>query len=465
MEGTLVMVSFGIPVSFPFLPQKGVALEFTGGDLSSDAGLIPLALADQKLQLTQRLADAVADPRDPNRIQHTMHDLFRERIYLIGQGYADCNDANSLRHDPLLKLVVGRTPQEPALAGQSTLSRFENAPTPQDLVRMGEVLLEQFLARCGAAPSWIVLDLDPFVDECHGEQQLSLFHGHYDSSCYLPLYLCGRVDGGRPYVIGALLRDGRAAPWKGARFLLKHVVRALQARYPEVQILVRGDGGFGVPEMITLCRHLGVHFLFGKPQNPRLHALSASVQMWAAIRYSQRKQPHREYGEFRYAAESWEQEERVIVKAEVTLGKLNPRFVVTDLAAADGWEPEAVYALYCERGDAPENRIKEFKVDLSADRLSCEQFLANQFRLLLHVAAYVLIQTLQDGLVGTEWAGAQAGTLRVALLKVAARVIERSRRVRVQLPTSYPWQRAWRRLIASLVQPPVRGPSGALAAG
>jgi Transposase DDE domain group 1 len=361
-----------------------------------------------------------------------------------------------------LKLALGRTPEETPLAGQSTLSRFENAVTREDLARLGQVLLSQFLTHCGEAPQWVVLDLDPFADECHGAQQLALFNGHYGGYCYLPLYLSGRIDGGRPYVIGALLRDGLASPVKGARFLIKQVVRALRARYPGVKILVRGDGSFGVPQMINTCRHLQVHFLFGKPQNVRLHALSERYQMWAAIRYSQTKQPHKEYGEFRYAAGSWKQEERVIVKAEVTLGKLNPRFVVTDLAAKEGWTPQAVYGLYCERGDAPENRIKEFKGDLSADRLSCQQFRANQFRLILHVAAFLLIQALQDALVGTEWGRAQAGTLRLSLLKVAARVIERCRVVRVHLPTSFPWQRAWRRLIAAMLQPPARGPSGVL---
>jgi hypothetical protein len=444
-------------IHVPGLSRKSVAVDFSGGDLSSDAGLLPLALADQRLRLTERLAKAVADPRDPRRIQHPMHDLFRERIYLIAQGYADANDANTLRPDPLLKVAVGRAPSEEPLAGQSTLSRWENAITQQDLERLGQVLLEQFLARCGPAPRWIVLDLDPFVDECHGGQQLSLFNGHYDAHCYLPRYLCGRIDGSRPYVIGALLRSGRASPVKGARYRIKQVVRALRGRFPAVTILVRGEGGFGVPEMIHHCRHLKVHFLFGKPQNARLHALSERQQLRAAIAYSVTKRPHREYGEFRYAARTWKQEERVIVKAEVTQGKLNPRFVVTDLSGEDGWTPAAVYGCYCERGDAPENRIKEFKVDLAADRLSCEAFLANQFRLLLHVAAYMLIQTLQDGLAGTEWSGAQAGTIRVGLLKVAARVLDRYRVVRVQLPTSYPWQQVWRQLRAWL-DPVARGP-------
>jgi hypothetical protein len=471
MEGTLVMNSFGTSLSVPLLPRKSVHVDFGGGNLSSDAGLIPLALADQKMQLTKQLAQAVADPRDPRRIQHSLEDLFRERIYLIALGYEDCNDANTLRADPLVKLAVGRAPADAPLASQSTLSRFENTPTQKDLERIGAVLLGQFLQRCGPKPRRIVLDLDPFADECHGHQQGVLFNGHYDAYCYLPLYLCGQIDGGPQYVIGALLRDGRAAPTHGARFLIRQVVRAIRARYPEVEIIVRGDGAFGVPKMIHVCRHLSARFCFGKPQNPRLHALSEREQLQAAVAYSVTKRSQRVYGEFLYQAGSWQQAERTIVKAEVTLGKLNPRFVVTDLpapkeetpAAEAEWRAEGVYAFYCQRGD-PENRIKEFTVDLSGNRLSCEQFLANQFRLLLHVAAYMLIQTLQAGLAGTELANAQAGTIRVKLLKVAARVLVRCRGVRVQLPTSYPWQGVWRKLVAFLLGAPGRAPGDAASA-
>jgi hypothetical protein len=450
-------------LDLPGLSRKPITLDFEGGDLSSDAGFLPLALADQRMQLTQCLAAALHDPRDERRIEHSLHDLLRERVYLIAQGYADQNDATALRHDPVLKLALGQTPSDAPLASQSTLSRLENGVTRADLRRVGAGLVAQFLARGGPDPRWIVLDLDPFADPCHGGQQLSLFNGHYDTRCYLPLYLGGRIDGSRPYVIGALLRDGRAAPTRGAVALLGRVVGAIRERFPKVTILVRGDGAFGVPEMIAACRAWDVRFLFGKPQNPRLHAHSEREQLRAAVAYSVTKRPHREFGEFRYRAQSWLQEERVIVKAEVTGDKLNPRFVVTDLAAENGWTPQAVYGLYCERGDAPENRIKEFTVDLAGDRLSCPRFLANQFRLLLHVAAYMLIQTLQDGLAPVGLGGAQAGTIRVALLKVAARVIERYRVVRVHLPTSYPLQGVWRRLMAWLLRAPEPPPGLAAA--
>jgi Transposase DDE domain group 1 len=452
------------PFEVPLLPHKPVAIDFDGGDLSSDAGFLPLSLADRATQLTRRLADAVADPRDPQRIEHSLQELFQERIYLIAQGYEDAVDANTLRADPLLKLAVGRDPEAAPLAGQSTLSRFENAITPADLQRLGQVLIEAFLDRCGPAPEQIVLDLDPFVDECHGAQQLVLFNGHYDCHCYLPLYVCGTIDGGRPFVIGALLRGGRAAPTRGVKAVLHHLVPAIRARYPEVTIIVRADGAFGVPKVINTCRHLQVHFCLGKPQNAALNRLSERLQLRAAVEYTVTKRCERHFAEFEYAAASWERAERTVAKVEVTQGKLNPRFVVTDLAGPDGFAPAQVYCFYCQRGDAPENRIKEFKVDLAADRLSCQQFLANQFRLVLHVAAYMLIQTMQEHLAGTALAAAQAGTIRVKLLKVAARVLGRCRVVRVQLPRCYPWQSLWRRLVGCLQAAasgsPVAAPAG-----
>jgi len=335
----------------------------------------------------------------------------------------------------VLKLAVGKAPSEGALAGQSTLSRLENAVTHADLARLGQVLLEVFTERCQAhgartgKPPRDVLDFDPFEDPAHGRQQGVLFNGHYASPCYLPLYLCGNLDGGRQYVLGVLLREGRASPVKGARFLLGRVVRALRERHPGIEILVRGDSAFGVPKLLNLCRRLDVWFCFGKAQKRRLHALSERVQVRAAVLWSVKRRPEPAYGEFPYAAESWKQAERVICKTEGTRGpsgdvKLNPRFVVTNLKEEEGWSAKAVYGCYCERGD-PENQIKEFKSDLEGDRLSCHTFLANQFRLVLHTAAYLLHQAVQEALAavarGTEWAKAQVGTVRAKLLKVAAR--------------------------------------------
>jgi Transposase DDE domain group 1 len=455
-------------LSVPLFARKPLEVDFQGGDLSSDAGFLVLALADQKLGLCDRLAAAITDARSPRQIDYPLPELLRERVFLIGAGYPDANDANALRGDPALKTVVGRAPDGPPLAGQSTLSRLENAATPADLFRLGAALLDTFVTQISRAgtPQRLVLDFDPFEDPAHGAQQGVLFNGYYDSHCYLPLYLCGQADGGRQYVIGALLRDGGASPVEGARWMLKKAVAAVRQRHPDVEIIVRGDGGYGVPAMIECCRQLRVKFCFGKPQNARLLALAERTQLRAALGYTIRHRrdgaaakSYRACSEFEYQAQTWKQAERVIAKAEVTEGaggclKLNPRFVVTNLEAKDGWTPKGVYHFYCQRGDAPENRIKEFKDDLEADRLSCHRATANQFRLLLHTAAYMLYQTVQDALAAvapeTEWAQAQVGTIRAKLVKIAVRVIQRCRLIRLQLPRSYRWPALWLQLLAAL---------------
>jgi hypothetical protein len=454
-------------LELPSLARKGVTVDFDGGDLSSDAGFLPLKLADQQLGLTAALAAAIEDLRDPAKVQHDVLALLCARIYLIAAGYEDAVDAQTMRHDPLLKAALGRTPADPALAGQSTLSRFENSITKADLARLGQVLLEVFLDRCGPNPREIVLDFDPFVDPAHGAQQGVLFNGYYDTYCYLPLYLCGRIDGGREYVVGALLRGGTAPATKGARFLLKYLVRALRARFPDVRLIVRGDSAFGVAKMLRTCHHLQLKYCFGLAQNTALERRSTDIQARAAAAAALRQQqrprpasPRRAFGAFRYAARSWRKTERVVAKGEVTQGVRNTRYVVTNLTAADGWTPRRVYLFYCGRGN-PENRIKEFKVDLRADRLSCEFRAANQFRLLLHVAAYHLYQQVQDALTavteaGSEWRRAQVATIREKLCKVAARVRTRCRTVRVSLPSSYPWASVWRALVLHLAQAPAR---------
>jgi hypothetical protein len=448
-------------LELPTLARKGVTVDFDGGDLSSDAGFLPLKLADQQLQLTDALATAIVDLRAPDQVQHSVLSLLRERIYLIAAGYEDACDAQTLRQDPLLKAALGRTPTDPPLAGQSTLSRFENSITKADLARLGQVLLEVFLDRCGPQPREIVLDFDPFVDPAHGEQQGVLFNGYYDTYCYLPLYVCGSIDGSREYVVGALLRNGTAAATKGAHFLLKCIVRALRARFPAVQIVVRGDSAFGVAKMLRTCQQLQVKYCFGLAQNVALARKSGNIQARAAaataLRREHRPQQHparRAFGAFAHRAGSWRQTTRVIAKGEMTQGVANTRYVVTNLTAAAGWTPRRVYRFYCGRGN-PENRIKEFKVDLRADRLSCELQAANQFRLILTVAAYHLYQQVQDALTvvteaGSVWRRAQVATLREKLCKVAARVRSRCRTVRVSLPRSYPWADVWRALVCHL---------------
>jgi hypothetical protein len=428
-----------------------VLLDWEGGELSSDGGLLLVARADQALRLTERLVAEIHEARCPAQIRHPLLALLRQRVYQIALGYEDANDAQTLRHDPLLKTAVGRTPRAAPLAGQATFSRFENAVTAEDLARLEGVLQDYFVEQCGAAPQQIVLDMDPYDDPCHGQQQGVLFNGYYDGYCYLPLLICGTIDGGQQHLIGVVLRGGKAAPTQEALGFLEALVTRLRTRFPEVSIILRGDAGYGVEEMISGCRNAQVDFCFGKATNEVLRrqteALRDRVGRAEAVRetHGKRQKSCRAFAEVDYQAKSWPRSERVVAKAEVTYGKPNPRFVVTSLAPAAGWSARQVYQFYCARGDR-ENRIKEFKLDMVGDRLSCSTFLANQFRLILHAAAFLLVQSLQAALqqvAGPELAQAQAVTVRVKLLKVAARVLETSRAIRVHLCTAYPLQPLW----------------------
>lgn len=446
-------------LTLPLGNRKPVLLDWDGGELSSDGGFLLVAAADRVLNLSERLAQVTADPRCPEMIQHSLVSLLQQRIYQIALGYEDCNDAQTLRHDPLLKSAVGKAPRQAPLAGQSTLCRLENWVTAEDLARLEGVLQDFFVESCGRSPREIIIDMDPYDDPCHGGQQGVLFNGYYDCYCYLPMLICGTVDGGQQRLIGVVLRGGKAAPTHEAMGFIQDLVPKIRKRFPDVKIIVRGDAGYGVEEMITGCRSERVDFCFGRASNEvlkrRAEELMGRVDRAEALRKEKGKRNRscRAYQDLEYKAKSWPREERVVAKAEVTYGKPNPRFVVTSLRAEDGWPPRKIYQFYCERGDR-ENRIKEFKLDMAGDRLSCSTFLANQFRLILHAAAFILLQVIQTELQVVapfqEIARAQAVTLRVKLLKVAARVRETSRAVRVHLCTSYPMQSVWMALADQL---------------
>jgi hypothetical protein len=447
-------------LSLPLVPKKEVRLDWDGGELSCDGGWLLLALANQQLRLTARLAAAVPDPRDPDRVDHPLEALFQQRCFQIAQGYEDGNDAQTLRFDPLLKVAVGRAPSAAPLAGQATFSRFENAATAADLDRLEAVLQQLFVERIAPNAKRVVLDLDPYDDPAHGQQQGVLFNGYYDEHCYLPLLCCGTVDEGPQRLIGVVLRGGTAVPTAEATGFLEDLVPLLRAQHPEIEIIVRGDSGYGVPAMISCCRKLTVRFCFGKARNPALVRLAAGAQVRAEkaeelrAEHGQRRRALRAFDTFAYRARGWKRAERVVVKWEITYGSANPRFVVTDLTEKDGWNAHQVYRFYCQRGDR-ENRIKEFKRDMAGGRLSCMTFLANQFRLILHAAAFVLYQAVQEAIREAapkhELAKAQVGTLRSRFMKVAARVRERCRVIRIHLCSSFPFRKLWQQLAEKLV--------------
>ena len=428
---------------FP-LSQKPVVIRNDGGALTSDAGVLLLRQIDERLGLTRRLAGCVVDRRERGKVRHEVLSLLRQRIYQIALGYEDCNDADHLRFDPALKLAVGRAPTEADLASQPTLSRLENAVGWRECWRISEALLECHRHRHRKLPpTRIILDLDATDDETHGHQQLAFFHGYYDEHCYLPLLVFAQAEGeGEQELIGALLRPGNVHGGRRAMALLKALVGRLRQAFPECEFELRADSALALPEVYEGCEKLGIPYTISLPKNERLIEMAQPWRTEAQAIYAETGEQVQVFGEFAYAAHTWSQERRVICKAEVMSKGDNPRFVVssrTDL------EPEAHYRFYCQRGD-PENRIKELKLDLKADRLSCHRFWANQFRLLLHAAAYVLMQAMRASLAGTEFARAQVSTLRLRLLKVGARIRESMRRVLVQLPSAYPWAYLWPRL-------------------
>ena len=426
--------------NFDLLARRRVTGRFDGGKISSDGGLLWLAEIDRRFRLTERLASCVRDPRQQAKVRQSVHDLLCQRVYQIAAGYEDCNDADTLAADPVLKVACGRNPETGHdLASQPTLSRFENAVSRTELYRMAEVFLDLFVDAHRRPPREIVLDLDATVDETHGQQEFSFFHGYYDTYCYLPMLVFAQADGEPHQLLAAVLRPGKVHAGAGSVKLLKRIVARLREAWPEVRIVVRGDSGEALPGIYEWCESEGVDYVICLARNPRLQSLAEPHMEAAREECRQTEEKGRHCHDLSYAADSWAHERRVVVKAEVSAKGDNPRFVVT---SRDDLAPEELYDFYADRGDV-ENRIKELKNDLCSGRTSCHRFLANQFRLLLHAAAYLLWTLFRRMLDGTELASAQVGTLRLRLVKIGVRVVQTARRVWLHLASSYPWAAVW----------------------
>jgi hypothetical protein len=427
-------------LEFGILSGREVIGRFDGGAMSSDGGVILVAEANRKLGLIERLGSVIDDKRDPLKVRHGISELLAQRIFAIACGYEDCNDFDDLCRDPALKVAVGRLPGSgDDLASQPTLSRLENSIGRRELYRMSEVPVDLFVEGRDEPPTWVVIDVDATDDPTHGQQQLRGFDAHYDEHCYLPLIVTAQVDGGPDELLATVLRPGRSHAGTGAVTVLRRIVAKLREAWPEVRIIIRGDGGFAKPELYDWCERNGVHYLIGLPTNSRLRKLAKRYLRWAGVEYLLGDvEKVRNLHDARYAAGSWEHERRVLIKAEVTGQGDNPRFVVTSLQG----DPELLYDLYARRGEQ-ENRIKELKRDLLMDRTSCTSFLANQFRLLLHAAAFVLLSFMRRCLTGTELENAQVCTIQRKLLKLGTLVKESCRKVWLKFASSCPVQHLW----------------------
>lgn len=433
---------------FPSVGGREVISRCDGGDISSDAGLLLVSLADRKIGLTDAMFDCITDSRQQSKVEHSIMEMARSRIYAICQGYEDANDLDTLRYDPALKIACERLPRSgKALASQPTISRFENMPSAKEQVRMAESMAQRVICGLPEKTRRVIIDVDPTEDPCHGQQEFEFFNAHYGCHCYLPVMIHITGDDGKQRIIGSVLRPGNSGPAKGLYSALRIAIRLIRQRIPGARIILRADSAFGVCDVLNFCEDMGIDYILGMKSNNSLHRLSTHVQMDVCLKYKWEGNGAREYGGVSYKAGSWRHPRRVVVKAEITRGDLNPRFVVTNLLDLSD---EDAYEFYCGRGEQ-ENRIKEMKLDLNSGRTSCHSFLANQFRLLLHTAGCILMAVLQDALAGTCFAKAQIGTLRTRLLKVGARVVETVRKIWFHLPSSFPAQDAWRRMHAVLI--------------
>jgi hypothetical protein len=450
------------PATFTFFDEAPIAVEASQAQLTSDAGLLPIRQLDEQLGYTKQFAAAIRDPRCPGFIGHSVLEMVRSRIYGILADYEDQNDHDTLRDDPLFKLIAGRNPEDPALASQPTLSRFENSVDIPSLKRLRDVLIDQFIASFAAAPACLTFDLDAVDDPAHGEQQLVLFHGYFEQYQYFPIFI---TSADTDQFVMASLRPGAMHAATGADDDLEYLVRRLRQVWPTVRILIRGDAGYGVPWMYEVCERLGLEYTFGLAANSILKELSDSLLEQAVTTFSATGQTQRLFDGFCYQAGSWPAPRWVIVKAEANAQGTNRRFIVTNRPGALV-VPQAAYDDYALRGEA-ENRNKEIKCDLAMDRTSDHRFMANFFRLYLHVEAHNLLVRLRrlivsppplfstempnEALTGRDrrrffgqrrrrdpLGEGQPCTWRTLLIKVAAEVLVRTRRILVRLAANWP---------------------------
>jgi hypothetical protein len=442
---------------FPDLFDKPVVAKFDQEHASSDGGALLLKAADRRLGLIDTLSACLPDGRQEGKLTHSLTDLVAQRAYGIACGYADCNDAARLADDPIHKALLGRDPiQGDALASQSTLSRFENSVGPRDLYRLAEaltdVVIQRHRKRLRGKAKRITIDLDPTDDRTHGQQQLSFFNGYYDSWCYLPILgFVSFNDEVEQYLFAAVLRAGNAPAKLGAVGILRRMIDRLRDAFPGVYIQVRLDGGFACPEVLDfLDEQSQLGYVVAVAKNSVLEREAKELMRYARRRSRASKKTEHVFGHCWYAARKWAHERRVVIKAEVVRlegrePKDNPRFVITNLRNP----PRAVYRRYCQRGDV-ENRIKELQHGMEIDRTSCTRFWANQFRVLLTTAAYVLMQELRLNARHTGCARAQVSTLRERLLKVGVWIEVSVRRIVLHMPASYPFKHDWGRLAVAL---------------
>jgi hypothetical protein len=425
---------------------KSVVAKFDGGLLSSDGGVLMLREIEQRLRVADRLAGCIEDPRAPDQITHTLADIIRFRLLMIAAGYEDGNDANGLRIDPIFKMAHDLAPSDRELCSQSTISRLENLPDARALLRMGRAMIDLYCESFRQVPKRITLDIDDTFDAAHGGQQLRLFNAYYDDYGFQPIV----VFDGEGRFITTVLRPAKRPGGKEIRAFLRRLLRAIRTNWPNTQILLRADSHYCCPEVLDWCRANGLDYILGVAPTTTLRRHIEGLEASTKLRFeaAPKDGKARRFKEFFDGAASWSRVERIIARIEVGAEGPDTRFIVTNLKVRNA---RALYEdVYCRRGQA-ENHIKSWKTHLAADRTSCTKATANQLRLFLHAGAYWLMWGLRVSMPKRSvWRVAQFDTLRLHLIKVAARVDEMKTMIRVHLPTSCPAQDILRFLLGRI---------------
>jgi len=438
-----------LPFDFPAVGRKKITAAFDGGRMTSDGGVLLLAAVERRMGIARTLAPLIADPRNPLLVTHSVADILRARMLAIACGYEDADDLDHLRTDPGFKLACGRLPDSGAdLCSQPTMSRWENAPTLREVIRMSYAMVDLYCASYACPPRAVTLDIDDTVDVVHGHQQLALFNAHYDERCFQPIHVYDTATS-RP--VAMLLRPGKTPSGTEIRGHLRRLVRRIRRHWPTTRLTIRGDGHYGRPEAMAWCEANGVAYILGLPGNAVLDRLVEPAADDVRVRRAEAQAPVvRRYTETRYGAKSWKCQRRVAARIEATTKGLDIRYVVTNLdIGTAAWLYDT---LYCARGQA-ENLIKLHKSQLASDRTSCRSPLANQVRLVLHTGAYWLMLKLRDAIPRPQpLARAEFTTLRARLLKIAARITETATRVRIAFAAACP-EAALFASLARCVQP------------
>ena len=425
-------------LSFPGCKGRRVEAEFSGGNVTSDAGILLVRQADLFLDLTASIARLLEDPRRQASCDHSQLSMLRQRVYGLALGYGDLNDHDNLRHD-----LAWQGERDKPAASSPTLCRLESRADREIAVAMHQVLVNQFIASFAEPPTELILDFDATDDPVHGNQEGRFFHGYYDHYCFLPLYVTCRDQ-----LLAAYLRASNIDGAKHAWAIPALLVKRLRQEWPQVRILFRGDSGFCRWRMLAWCDRHGVGYIVGLAKNKRINEMAAPLIEKARKRFEATGRKQRLFGNPRYGAHTWDRPRRVIARIEHTRKGSNPRYVVTNLP---GNSRKLYERIYCARGEM-ENRIKE-QLQLFSDRTSAHRWWPNQFRLLLSALAYTLLEAIRRlGLKGTELARAQVATIRLKLLKIGAVIVRNTRRVRFLLSSAHPYRHLfW--LVAARLKP------------